>query len=573
MAMPADSSPELTPGRHALPKEDGTEARGTFWRPWIPTLIPAMTFVLGLGLLELSLLHVPYKEMAWMVIARQYGPASEHTLLAISGLALLVSSLTLARCSGGRVRILAFAWFSISLLYEYGYQQTLNRYSTGDDIVVALFVTNAEHKLDAIATYLRPLPVAAILGLIFALWSPRGLRPVGWRHWALLLVATVCWCLASWRSGLNFPVLSVPNTIRSISSFLLNELTSYRGPREAVTATPARTPVRNLVFVVDEAVDGGHLSANGYGRATTPFLAELVSSKRMLTWGQAVSGSTCSHASGVLMYTGLQMGDLPDRSGASKRVPNIFQWAKAAGYRTYFLDGQMTSYWIGPAGDLAYVDEWHPASEFASARDDVHMTDIKIAKRAQEILSAGDRRFVFIWKAGLHYPYYRRFPPDSAPWKPYWQQRTISIDHIDALVNAYDNGILWTTDGFFRTLIGQNGELPRGSALLYTSDHGQSLGRAGHAATHCGTGSSEVVVPLMLLGTEARADETFQASHANVFATLLDLMGFDPPGRYGLSLLRASSSDSGQRFFFGPDLTNGVPIPFKPAPTADPSKN
>lgn len=537
--------------------------------PWLKPLAPATAFVLCMGLLELTLLHVPYKDLAWMAINRVYARVALHLLLALSGLAGLVAFVTLARLSGPSVRAVAFSLASICLLYEYGYQQTLNRYSSGDDLVIAFFVTNAEHKLDAIFTYLQPLPFVSVLALACTIWSGRKRGGVGARHWILFALLACAWGSAAWFAAINFPVLSLPNTVRSLAAFGWTELTSYRGPRDRVAAKPTHRSATNLLFVVDEAVDGGHLSANGYSRPTTPFLADLVATGRLKTWGEAVAGSTCSHASGILMYTGLQMSELPDRNGSARKVSNLFQWAKAAGYRTYFLDGQMASYWIGPVRDLADVDEWHPASEFGPTGDNAHLADIKIAKLAREILLGGEKRFVFIWKAGLHYPYHRRFPKDSAPWKPYWAERSIRMDQMEALVNAYDNGILWSTDGFFRELLGSTASLPPGSVFLYTSDHGQSLGRAGHAATHCGTGPSEVIVPLMLFGSEKAPDESYRASHANVFGTLLDLMGFEPPSRYGTSLLRAKGGDSAQRFFIGPDIVTGTPIAFEdsaPAP-------
>lgn len=537
-------------------------------------MYPAIAFVLGLGLLELALLDVPYKEVAWSLITRQFGRAGIPILLSLFGLAGLVLFVTLARNSSGPTRLAAFCLSSACLLYEYSYQDTLGRFSNADDIVVAYFVTNAEHKLDAVTTYVSALPMAAILGLGLTLWSPRGARAqVRGVHWAIFAATGALWALGAWFAAVAFPILSIPNTLRSVASFCLMELTTYRGPREAVATMPVRTPARNLVFVVDEAVDGGHLSANGYARPTTPYLQELVVSGRMQTWGEAVAGSTCSHASGVLMYTGLQIAELPDRGDMARRLPNLFQWAKAAGYRTHFLDGQMTSYWIGPVRDLADVDEWHPASEFGTGSDTAYLVDLNIAKLTKRLLESADRQFIFIWKAGLHYPYYRRFPSDSAPWRPFWAERTIHPDQTESLVNAYDNGILWSTDGFFRELMAPTAGLPQGSVLLYTSDHGQSLGRSGLTATHCGTSPSEVVVPLMLFGSGKALDESYRASHGNVFATLIDLMGFDPPGRYGRSLLRVDASDSVQRFFFGPDLASGHPFPFDKAGIAPRSAN
>ena len=100
--------------------------------------------------------------------------------------------------------------------------------------------------------------------------------------------------------------------------------------------------------------------------------------------------------------------------------------------------------------------------------------------------------------------------------------------------------------------------------LVYTSDHGQTLSEHGERHTHCGTSSdtapTEANVPIVLISRAViSVDRDYRASHANLFATLLDLMNF-PKGdrryRYATSLFDAKASDSAPRFFWVGDFSN-----------------
>ena len=98
--------------------------------------------------------------------------------------------------------------------------------------------------------------------------------------------------------------------------------------------------------------------------------------------------------------------------------------------------------------------------------------------------------------------------------------------------------------------------------LIYTSDHGQTLSEHGERYTHCGTSvdtaPTEANVPLFIISREPLTVDTgFRASHANLFATQLDLMNYPKSERrhqYAISLLEARSSDSKTRYFWVGDL-------------------
>jgi len=79
---------------------------------------------------------------------------------------------------------------------------------------------------------------------------------------------------------------------------------------------------------------------------------------------------------------------------------------------------------------------------------------------------------------GSHGPaYFRRYPPAFAYFKPACENDDLQKCTRDEIVNAYDNSLRYT-DHVLATLIAtlQRHEADVDSAVIYVSDHGESLG-------------------------------------------------------------------------------------------------
>lgn len=514
-----------------------------------PGMGVTLAFVIGLGVFELVFLRLPYERLGWLVISENWGAALLHALLAVWGLAAAGLSLRLARSAAGLLRAAAAAAGTLALFYEYTYQGLYGRFSLPVDIVIGLVASNAEQKQTAIA---QAAPWALLPALIWATLCARPLPPLTARRGAFAALTVAAWPLACWITGWEIPVLSIANTARSLASAGLERVTTERPNRSPVQARPTRRGFRNVLLIVDEAVNADHLSINGYRRDTTPFLSSTIARLPVSNWGTAVSGATCSAASIELLLSGLPQERLPDTSGTRYAWPSLFAYARAAGYRTVLMDGQMTSHWIEVLEDRADIDSLVLANEFGAPRGERHLIDHAMARRIHNEWARG-RSFIVALKSGLHYPYDRRFPAGLSPWSPYWTGRRVDLSRLPELVNAYDNGVLWSVDRFFEALLGQPHLLPPETVVLYTSDHGQALGRTGRAASHCGLSPFEVQVPLMLFGYPRSLKTSAPVSHENIFPTLIDLMGYEPEAKYATSLLRDANAGRARRYA-GPDL-------------------
>lgn len=324
--------------------------------------------------------------------------------------------------------------------------------------------------------------------------------------------------------------------------------------REEVPFASGEKPTNNIILIIDESIRSDHLSLNDYQRPTTPYLELLAGSGNLLhNWGVAASGATCSPLSNALLITGVQISpqSTENPSILTQQYPTIFQYAYAAGYQTYYLDGQTDYLWNGlNAQDLKFVTGWLNTRQFGN--------DLEVDQRAAEWIHAQVIRstgnFIVLNKKGVHFLYEDSYPKDQAIWEPIPTNYRTQPERVK---NAYDNGIHYNVDSFFKKLLPNGEEDLENAIYLYTSDHGQTLFEGGIDWLHCNYTIQEASVPLLILGKlPHEVDTAYPAGHSNLFATLLDLMNIPDEARlhaYAPSLLRARAADRSDRYYYSGD--------------------
>lgn len=462
-------------------------------------------------------------------------------------------------------RVLYFLVFAISVFTEYSCQRSLSRFSDAEDIKMFLLATNLETQTDALKMFLNwlgILPCAAFALCLILFRVPK--RSAGWKGMVVVFIAVFAFYLlvaqqkVLYKNYVKYPVVSFNAFFRTLGDYTKIAASTRDKTRETVESVPtAHRPTDNIIFVIDESVRGDHLSLNGYFRKTTPYLESLAAKGMLQNWGIATSVTTCSESSALLLATGLKIQDLPDVEDKAHEAPTIFQYAKAMGYRTYYLDGQMNVLWNLKPADMKYVDEWWNFSRFLEISNNRDKVDFAIGETARKIVETSTGNFIWVVKSGMHFPYYKRFPENEAEWVPFFASDRGGEMVPDQLTNSYDNAIKYNLDGFFKNLI-PDSRLADNTVVLYTSDHGETVGQDGNPNFHCGVTKLEVVVPLFIIGyAQTNLDTKFRASHENLFATLLDLMKVPQSIRkreYARSLQQAREADSTARFYVGPGL-------------------
>ncbi len=321
------------------------------------------------------------------------------------------------------------------------------------------------------------------------------------------------------------------------------------GPRADVKISPlpSRRPDHDIVLIVDESIAATYLDINAPDGVYSG-LAKGWPDLSIANYGIAVSSTNCSAGSNRMLRFG---GTRENYRDVSRTHPSIWAYAKKAGLRTVYLDGQRTG---GELQNLATPEERAEIDDFVQLGRDVPVIqrDHRLADLIAQRLANGVPEFIFVNKVGAHFPVADKFPDEAAIYRPLPERgktgHIIDMGPIDGknagsqtewrlYRNAYRNTLLWSVGGFFDRLLPQ--VAPASGVIIYTADHGQDLherGRPGKA-THCTSNprAEEVAVPLVVidrpdeprLGWQASLAANANAvSHFRIFPTLLSLMGF-----------------------------------------------
>ena len=453
---------------------------------------------------------------------------------------------------------LIYAGFFIFIsIVEYGYQKVMHRFAVAGDVEIGLISPPGMWK-DAGALYLdlRAFISIIVVGTVLWIIHPLSSWEAGLAALSILLLAVIP--LNNIQHKLAYRLNWGPAPIQAMTALLdFGRMRFKKAEREKLTFHSSTAPTNNIVLIVEESLRADHLSINGYSRATSPHLEELAKEKELFhNWGIAVPGATCSNVSNGLMSTGAPIK--PGSLDIIYKHPTIFQYAKAMGYRTFYIDVQTSYLWNGiNKNDLDYIDEWIKSTKFGESN---LTSDFMAADCLREIVAGSTGNFIVANKRGVHILYENNYPPAAAFWTPTPASPADYETHPDQTTNAYDNAILHNVNGFFTRLFPdpkKMGEYTKNTIYLYTSDHGETLYEEGSRVSHCTGTRQETRVPLIVIGRLPNpVDAAYRASHSNILPTFLDLMNVPAEAYmydYNLSLLKATAKDSVDRLFFDSD--------------------
>lgn len=408
--------------------------------------------------------------------------------------------------------------------------------------------------------YLALFFAACVSGLLILLRKKTKFRFANrYGVFALILTPLIIWQIHQTNGIID----DVPAFFRVPSTMLVASINRLEQPaRTDVSLKLANKSVPRIFLIVDESVTGGQLTINNPNVKTTPFLAGFKT--RLFNFGITSSTTNQSNGSNIALMCGTRPEELPDKKRLTLRRPNIFQYAKKAGYTTYYLDGQLANNalqnYMSPE-DLKYIDHfWQPGSAFPEQPR--YMRDFLIAEKLIELTRSKKKVFVYAVKVGAHWPYGNAYPADSAFRKPVLSSRNMYKDR-ERTLNTYHNALRWTVDEFWKKLL-TTIHSSDSVVAVYTSDHGQNLQEEGLSITHASimnTKAQEAEVPLLLWDPAILLPQPFKPlsfskySHAAIFPTLLQLQGYskeEVKERYGPSLLEPALPE--ERFFLSGDF-------------------
>jgi glucan phosphoethanolaminetransferase (alkaline phosphatase superfamily) len=491
----------------------------------------------------------------------------------------------------GPLRAVVLLFSAFVVIVQLSYWRTLSQFMTGTDLFLSVTVSG-DHRIEAILSFFKPLvllyalPYALILSVLI-LAPPVSGFPM---TLALSFLPALYLLVSNYVLFLHVPERSfhlnpLTSLLRAILQCTFENHHHYHGPRDDLpTFHASQRPLDSIIYVIDESVRGSNLSLNGYPRATTPFLQSLEDRGLLKNLGICVAAGSFTHISNAYLITG--HNEFPDNAFQTDKNPTIFDYAKKMGYETIYIDiNQVCLYSLlkeagdGPARSL---DRWMNDRSFKELRIDLDATkDVGVARVLSSILNEKGGYFILVNKKGLHFHYGNNYPDDPAStiWKPVMKALE-SIDPSPAgrekLVNTYDNGIRFQVDEFFRVLVSETTN--QNYAVLYTSDHGQTLAEHGQVYSHMKPDQEIVDVPEFFVSGEQYGKKELldgiapgiRVSHLNNFASLLDMMDVPMSLRvrpYDTSIFSLTAEDNRERHYMSGSLHGTGDYAVKMIPT------
>ena len=336
-------------------------------------------------------------------------------------------------------------------------------------------------------------------------------------------------------------------------------------------SAPERPP--NLLVVTLDTVRADHLSVYGYGRDTSPQLAELA--REGVRFAHSYSAASTTLPSHVSLFT----GDAPITHGVVKNGLHLAADAgtladrmRAAGAETaaivssfvldrrFGLDQGFDHY----EDDFTREGSSYPAETwrgFATGGAFDRRANLTTDRAIQWLDQRDPARPFFLW---VHYfdPHDPYVPPE--PWKSRFAASGNATPSLaDALtkrssIDGYDGEIAFTDDEVGRLLAHLDAlGLDRDTLVVVTADHGEGLGQHGVMGHAVNIYEEAVQVPLVLrwpgrLPAGRVVDEPVES--VDVLPTVLELLGLphDGAGRgrsLAGALLRGESLDPAHPVF------------------------
>lgn len=435
---------------------------------------------------------------------------------------------------------------SIAAYYMHAYGIYLNA-----DMMRNVLQTDVRESSELLSAALM-LPVLAATLPIVLLWRVRIRRRMLTRALGIR-IAFLCGLLLLGSAGalLSFQDISAlmrnqrevrylvtpANYLVSLSQVLLADPPGVKPPRlpigtdtRLLPAKPGEKP-RLLVVVVGETARAQNWGLNGYRRDTTPKLAQA----DVINFSDVTSCGSSTEVSLPCMFS--PYGRRHYDRGEIERHQSLLHVLQRAGIPVLWRDNQ--SGCKGVCEGLAF-DRLADAKNPALCNDQRCLDEILIQDLEARVPPGGSDRIVVLHQLGNHGPsYFERYPARFRKFTPTCETPELGKCSREQIVNTYDNALLYT-DHFLATTIGRlKGLRGYDTAMIYVSDHGESLGENGlylHGLPYAIAPREQTRVPMVMwfspdFARDNRLDMAClrqraakPVSHDHLFSSLLGLM-------------------------------------------------
>lgn len=334
-------------------------------------------------------------------------------------------------------------------------------------------------------------------------------------------------------------LITPANLLWSVASVAAADTRGAARPRTPIGLDAAPGPswrtqrrARVLVLVVGETARAENWGLNGYARQTTPQLARLP----LVSFADVTACGTDTETSVPCMFAPVGRRDYD--AARIRSSESLLHVAARAGVQVHWRDNQTGCKGVCDTLPNDHVATLNPPGLCAQGRclDEALLYDID-----HRLGAARGTQLWVLHMLGNHGPsYFRRYPPAFARHQPACASDELQHCSREEIVNAYDNALLYTDHVLAALVAKLQAHAPQvDSAMLYVSDHGESLGEHGlflHGVPYAIAPPQQTKVPMLLwtsdgfahaagLDTACLSRRAMRpASHDHLFHTVLGLL-------------------------------------------------
>ena len=289
-----------------------------------------------------------------------------------------------------------------------------------------------------------------------------------------------------------------------------------------------------VVFVLGETARAANFSLGGYPRPTNPALSRV---KDLIYFPEVTSCGTSTAISVPCLFS--DMGRAGFDAEEARARDNLIDIALRAGLEVQWYGNNTDCKGVCRSVPERRVDRaQHPQ---ACIEDRPCLDGALFDDFFRSLSDIRRDRFTVIHTLGSHGPgYHLRYPAEFEQFKPACREVDFEKCSTEEIINAYDNTLLYDDHLLAKTIDQLTAISDRVDvAMLYVSDHGESLGENGlflHALPYAIAPETQTHVPMIFWASPgfvqrvavepncARERSRATVSHDHIFHTLLDLL-------------------------------------------------
>jgi len=270
------------------------------------------------------------------------------------------------------------------------------------------------------------------------------------------------------------------------------------GAHARVIGRPASAKPRLLVLVVGETVRAQNWGLDGYARQTTPQLAALTQEPNgPVNFRDVTACGSSTEVSLPCMFS--PYGRAHYDKERIEHSESLLHVLEHAGIHTLWRDNQTGC--KGVCEGLAFESFEHGDVPGVCTHDGC-LDEAMLHGLAERIATQPGDQVIVLHQLGNHGPaYYARYPAAFRHYTPVCETSDLDRCSREQIVNAYDNALRYTDDFLTRTIRLLAEQSDRDTALIYLSDHGESLGEDGlflHGVPYAIAPDTQTRVPLLV---------------------------------------------------------------------------